>query len=100
MMWKSAMTAQESLLRYTIRGKSLSGLLMQQKNEMLVPMIDRSIQISFELGILGTNPLEDPKGAEKLKELHPDRVIPNVILELIKEGKSWFDIQEVWQWLL
>ena len=88
------MTATESLQRYTIRGQSLSGFLLQQKNEMLVPLVKRSISLLLGLGALGVNPEEDPERASRLTEQRglPERVIPDAVLQTIKAGKPWFTI--------
>jgi hypothetical protein len=85
------MTATESLQRYAIRGKSLSGLLIQQKNELLLPLVKRCSGILWESGELGIRPDDDR--AESIKARAPQRIIPEAILELEAQGKQWFNIE-------
>lgn len=87
------MTATESLQRYAIRGKSLAGILIRQKNEMLVPITKRSISLLMELGELGVRP-DDRKSVERLSGIGQQRrVIPAEVLEVMKAGKPWYDIK-------
>lgn len=88
------MTATESLQRYTIRGQSLSGFLLQQKNEMLVPLVKRALSILMSLGALGIDPLAEPERAEFVARQRglPERVIPEAVMEVINSGKPWYKI--------
>lgn len=89
------MTATESLQRYAIRGKSLSGMLTQQKNELLIPLVDRSISILMGLNELGINPKMDEEKARQYKETPKlkSRIIPQAVLDVIESGKPWFEIK-------
>jgi hypothetical protein len=88
------MTATESLQRYNIRGKSISGMLRQQKIEGLEPVIKRSVSLLMSLGELGVNPAQDKERAKALFERGKNnRVIPEAVLEVIKSGKAWFEIK-------
>lgn len=88
------MSATESLQRYAIRGRSLSGMLLQQKTEFLIPNTNRSIQILWDVGELGLNPTNNPDGAKVLKKKgKAGRVIPAPILEVISKGLAWYEIQ-------
>jgi hypothetical protein len=88
------MTATESLQRYNIRGKSISGMLRQQKIEGLEPVIKRSVSLLMSLGELGVNPAQDKERARALFERGKNnRVIPEAVLEVIKSGKAWFEIK-------
>lgn len=88
------MTATESLQRYVIRGKSLSGMLQQQKIECLEPICRRSISILYSLGELGVDPVQDPKRAQALVERgKQQRVIPEAVLEVIKSGRPWYELK-------
>lgn len=90
------MTATESLQRYAIRGKSLSGMLQQQKIECLEPTSKRSISILFNIGELGVNPNE-PEGKDKAASLteagKTERVIPDAVLQTIKKGRPWYELK-------
>jgi hypothetical protein len=88
------MTATESLQRYAIRGKSLSGMLQQQKVELLEPNTKRAISILLGLGELGVDPTLDAKRAQKLIDRgKPERVIPEAVLEVMKSGRPWFELK-------
>lgn len=87
------MTATESLQRYAIRGKSLAGFLLQQKNEQLVPTTKRSVSLLMSMGELGVDPYAFPDRAKMLSSTRPERVIPDAILEVMKTGRPWYEIR-------
>jgi len=87
------MTATESLQRYAIRGKSLAGMLLQQKNECLVPITNRSVSLLMSIGELGVDPTDMNK-VKQLRQLGQSRrIIPDAVLEVMKSGKPWFEIR-------
>lgn len=88
------MTATESLQRFSIRGKSLSGILMQQKTEGLIPWVRRSVSILGDVGELGVNQaLEEERAAVLLEANRAERIIPTEVLQTIAEGRPWFEIE-------
>lgn len=88
------MTATESLQRYAIRGKSLAGFLLQQKNEFLVPIAKRSISLLFSMGELGVNPLTAQALANQLRSNGRDnRVIPEAVLQVVESGRPWYELR-------
>lgn len=88
------MTATESLQRYNIRGKSLSGILVRQKNERLIPDVRRAISICWECGELGINASHKQEDAARLKKLGQHRrIIPQEVLQVFSEGKPWYEIE-------
>lgn len=88
------MTATEALQRYSIRGKSLSGMLGMQKIERLVPDCRRAISICMEVGALGVNPKVDKQRANSLKALNKtERIIPAEVLQVMESGKPWYDLK-------
>jgi hypothetical protein len=87
------MTATESLQRMRIRANVLRGILTQEKNESLIPLIDRSISLLLQLGILGLKPTDDPKLLEARREVSPQSIIPDVVARYMSEGKSWYKIE-------
>lgn len=88
------MTATESLQRYNIRGKSLAGMMQQQKTEMLEPTVRRSISIVHNCGELGINPRTDQARARAVNERgKPERVIPDEVLDVMAAGKPWYQIK-------
>lgn len=88
------MTATESLQRYAIRGKSLSGMLQQQKIECLEPITKRSISILMNMGELGVNPEKDRQRAKDLAKLRKnERVIPQSVIDTMKKGRPWYELK-------
>ena len=88
------MTATESLQRYSIRGKSLAGVLIRQKNERLIPDVRRAISICWECGELGINAKKHPEAANNIKLLNRSKqIIPDAVLEVFAAGKPWYEIQ-------
>ena len=91
---ETEMTATESLQRYNIRGKSLAGILIRQKNERLIPDVRRSISICWECGELGVNAQKLPQMAERLKRnKRTERIIPPAVLEVFAQGKPWYELE-------
>lgn len=88
------MTATESLQRYAIRGKSLSGILGRQKTELLDPLVKRGVNVLMNLGRLGIDASKKNDEAEKLVKLRKrERIIPDAVLEIMKSGKPWYKIR-------
>lgn len=87
------MTATESLQRYAIRGKSLAGLLQQQKTELWHPLVKRCMSILQNLNQLGVNPELQEEEAARLMDLKPERVIPAEVLQVMESGKPWYEIR-------
>lgn len=88
------MTATESLQRYAIRGKSLAGFLLQQKNEALVPITKRSINLLMAIGELGIHPTTDAeKAAQLITDNRGERVIPEAVAQVMEDGKPWFELK-------
>ena len=84
------MTATETIKRDIIRGKSLSGILIQQKNELLLPNTKRCVSVLWDLGEMGVLP--ENENIESIREKSPQRIIPEAILELVEKGKPWYDL--------
>lgn len=88
------MTATESLQRYAIRGKSLAGILQQQKIECIEPITKRSISILYNLGELGIDPTTNEAKAKMLEKAgRANRVIPEEVLAVMKSGRPWFELK-------
>lgn len=88
------MTATESLQRYAIRGKSLSGMLQQQKVECLEPNTKRSISVLAIMGELGVDPTTDRARAASLTERgKTNRIIPEAVLEVMRSGRPWYELK-------
>lgn len=89
----SNMTATESLQRYSIRGKSIAGMIMQQKMELYEPLIKRCVSICMDHGVLGI----DPTNADAITQLEAlgrnDMVVPDAVIECVRENKPWYKIK-------
>lgn len=87
------MTARESMMRYNIRGRSLSGILQQQKIEMGEPLVHRCIQIEDDNGLAGVNP-NDTSLVKMAQDANRAQVIiPAVVLQAMEQGKQWYCIK-------
>lgn len=87
------MTATESLQRYAIRGKSLSGLLVQQKTELLYPLVMRIVTRLYEIGEFGVNPAAKQQVTALRAIGRDDMVIPDAVIDCINKGLPWFDLK-------
>lgn len=88
---QSDMTATESLQRFSIRGRSISGMIMQQKTELFEPLIRRCVSICMDKGVLGVNP-EEAMAEDLMSSGFGEKVIPQAVLDCIEQGKPWFEI--------
>jgi hypothetical protein len=90
----SDMTATEAMQRYSIRGRSISGMIMQQKMELFDPLIKRCVSVCYDKGVLGLDPIKDAKEiAELTARGINDRTIPEAVVECIREGKPWYKVK-------
>jgi hypothetical protein len=88
------MTATESLQRYNIRGKSLAGLLVRQKNERQIPDARRGISICWECGELGVNAQKHPDVAANMSAQQKlAQIIPKEVLQVFAMGKPWYELE-------
>ena len=86
------MTATESMQRAIIRGKNLSGMLMQQKTELYDRVIDRDVSLLWQVGAYGAEPGTEQAEAFKAKQ-KTDRVIPQAVIDCQKKGIKWYKIR-------
>ena len=89
---QSDMTATESLQRFSIRGRSISGMIMQQKTELFEPLIRRCVSICMDNGVMGVSPENEKAVEELINKGKRERVIPDAVIECIKDGKQWYKI--------
>jgi len=92
---KTRMTLGEAEIRYDIRSDALSSVYSRIFNEQLTPIITRSVNILFEMGILGIT--EDDEAKRKILEQNgiTPIVIPPEIQEAIIAGKNLYDIEYI-----
>lgn len=89
----SDMTATESLQRFSIRGRSLSGMILQQKTELFEPLIRRTVSVCMDKGVLGVDPTDEAAVATLTALGIRDRIIPEAVVTCIMEGKPWYKIK-------
>ena len=98
---QTQMTATESSYRMSIRGKSINGLLSQQKTEVIEPTCHRAISIIADCGLFGktyTEVMEMPVYtmqdlAYKEKLIQEGDFIPQIVEEAMKDNKIWYTLQ-------
>lgn len=90
---KSSMTATESLQRFSIRGKSLSGMITQQKTELAEPLIRRAVSLCWDMGLLGVKNANDEEKKNLTNTGRANRIIPESVLKLQKAGIPWYKIK-------
>lgn len=98
---QTQMTATESSYRMSIRGKSINGLLNQEKSEAIEPTCHRAIQIILDSGLFGKTydevlnlpetTLEEVLYKQKL--LKEADFIPKVVSEAMKDNKIWYKLK-------
>ena len=95
---QTAMTATESSFRMSIRGKSINGVLTQQKTEAIEPIVHRAISIIQNSGLYGMAlnemPLMTQEDALRQQEaIQNGDIIPDVVLKAMKNNKRWYKIK-------
>lgn len=92
------MTATESSMRMAIRGKSINGLLTQEKTECIEPICHRAISIMQDCGKFGyiledlpENTIEDIQFKQYVYD--NNEFVPPEIVEVMKEGKRWYKLR-------
>lgn len=89
----SDMTATESLQRFSIRGRSISGMILQQKTELFEPLIRRTVSVCMKKGVLGVDPTDEKRVAELIDRGIRERIVPAAVVECIKSGKPWYKVK-------
>lgn len=88
---EARMTAAEVAARGDLRYKSLGAIFGRQESEMLVPVIERTHNILFTKGLLGIG-VDTQEALEKESMSLKYWRIPQVIVEAILNGQSYFQI--------
>ena len=95
---QTQMTATETSYRMSIRGKSINGIITQQKSEVIEPTVHRCISIIQECGLYGYD-LRDikvltPEDAAMVEQIQEEKnFIPDVVARAMKDGKKWYSIK-------
>lgn len=95
---QTQMTATESSFRMSIRGKSINGLLCQQKQECIEPTCHRAISIIQECKLFGEilSDLPTRTNAEIAYKQQIERsgeYIPEVVAQAMKDNKIWYKLK-------
>lgn len=98
---QTEMTATESSYRMSIRGKSINGLLTQQKTEEIEPTCHRAISIIVDCNLFGKTYSEvqelpeetEEQIAYKNKIIKEGDFIPQIIEEAMKDNKIWYKLK-------
>lgn len=89
----SDMTATESLQRFSIRGRSISGMILQQKTELFEPLIRRTVSVCMKKNVLGVDPTDEKRVAELVDRGIQERIVPDAVVRCIAEGKPWYKVK-------
>lgn len=98
---QTQMTATESSYRMSIRGKSINGLLTQEKTETIEPTCHRAISVITDCGLFGKTYSEvqnlpedtEEQSAYKQKLIKEGDFIPQIIEEAMKDNKIWYKLK-------
>ena len=91
---ETRMTLGEAQIRNKLRGDSLSAIFSRQELEFFTPLIERSINIMFNKGLLGVRRGSPEEALAQLRGEKP-LVIPDTIQRRIDEGREAYEIQYV-----
>ena len=91
---ETRMTLGEAQIRNKLRGDSLSAIFSRQELEFFTPLIERSINIMFNKGLLGVRRGSPEEALAKLRGETP-LIIPDAIQRRIDEGREAYEIQYV-----
>jgi len=92
---KTRMTLGEAEIRYDIRSDALSSVYSRIFNEQLTPIIERSVNILFEMGLLGISEMDEARD-KILKANGIDPIeIPQEIQDAILSGKDFYEIEYI-----
>jgi hypothetical protein len=95
------MTATESSYRMSIRGKSISGLLTQEKSEAIEPTCHRAISVILDCGLFGKTydevmnlpEITEEQIAYKQRLLNEGDFIPQIVSDAMKDNKIWYKLK-------
>lgn len=92
---KTRMTLGEAEIRYDIRSDSLSSVYARIFNEQLTPLIERSFNILFAMGLMGIVEEDDEKRNILEKNGIDPIIIPPEIAEAMLKGKDVYEIEYI-----
>jgi len=86
------MTLGEAQIRNRIRGDSLTSIFDRQELEIFVPLVDRTIKVLLENGLLGEY-TDSPEYVAAIISGEKKMAIPPEVQDLIAQGREWYKIQ-------
>ena len=92
---KTRMTLGEAEIRYDIRSDALSSVYSRIFNEQLTPAIERSVNILFEMGLMGVSEEDVTRQKMLLMNGIDPIIIPPEVQEAIVAGKNLYDIEYI-----
>ena len=92
---KTRMTLGEAEIRYDIRSDALSSVYSRIFNEQLTPIIERSVNILFEMGFMGVTEDDGTKQSMLLSNGVDPIIIPQEVQEAILAGKPFYDVEYI-----
>ena len=91
---KSSKTATEMLQRAVIRDKALAGMLQQQRDEALNPIVHHCVAIEDNLDLGGISRITAREVYDQLLKVgKTERVIPQAVIAAKEAGKPWYQIK-------
>jgi hypothetical protein len=92
---KSRMTLGEAEMRYQIRSDALSSIYARKTAETLNPLITRSYNIMFGMGLLGVVPEDEPTINLLMANGIDPIIIPADVAQAMAMGKSVYEIDYI-----
>ncbi|MDP8258809.1 MAG: portal protein [Candidatus Aadella gelida] len=92
---KSRMTLGEAEMRYQIRSDALSSIYARKTAETLNPLITRSFNILFEMGLLGITPEDEATANILIANGLDPIIIPADVAQAIVMGKDIYKIDYI-----
>ncbi len=88
------MTLGEAQIRNEIRADAMGGTYARQINEMFTPLIERCVNLLWEIGHLGVYPGSEQEQKVLARGEEP-LYIPEAVAEAISKGQPWYKINYV-----
>lgn len=91
---ETRMTLGEAQIRNRIRGDSLTSIFDRQELELFTPLIDISMKILLDEGLIGFSEDSEERIAAEAAGLQV-LVIPPEVKQLIDQGREWYKVQYI-----
>jgi hypothetical protein len=88
------MTLGEAQIRNKLRGESLGALFSRQQAELFTPLVERTFNLAFSKGLLGTYP-GSPEELEAQQIGEQVLIIPKEIIDQMRAGKPSYEVSYI-----